>query len=258
MLTTAVSFRTITRDLDRSLQQIAAEPRVALETAYYRENIDKVRSIDDLLKDRRLFRFAMKAFGLEDMAHARAFMRKVMTEGVANPASFAKRLSDNRFVRFAETFDFARYGEFTTARAAAREGVVEAYLRQSLENRAGEENEGVRLALYFQREAPKVASAYGLLADPALYEVIKIAFGFPDALSAADIDKQAKAILDRLDLADLRNPARLDHLIARFAAAWDMRSGARPDPVLSLFGARPAGLDPDLIATLSTLKHGGS
>ena len=36
-----------------------------------------MKSIDDFMKDTRLYNYAMKAFGLDDMAYAKAFMRKV-------------------------------------------------------------------------------------------------------------------------------------------------------------------------------------
>ncbi len=259
MLTTSTTYRLITRDIDRSLAEAAVRPSVALESDYYLKHIGAVTSIDDFLKDTRLFTFAMKAFALEDMAYAKGFMRKILSEGVSAPESFANRLADDRFVAFARTFDFAADGENATATTDAGQGVVDRYVRQTLEVSAGEDNEGVRLALYFQREAPHVTSAYGLLSDPALWQVVKTVFGFPDEMANADIEKQANAVLQRLDLGDLKDPAKLDRLIARFTATWDATETSVQDPVLSLFSAssQPA-VDLDLIMTLKSLKYGGS
>ena len=259
MLTTSAIYRTITRDIDRSLAQTAARPSVALESDYYLKHIGSVTSIDDFLKDTRLFNFAMKAFGLEDMAYAKGFMRKILSDGVSDSKSLANRLADDRFVAFARTFDFATKGEETTASTDARQGVVDRYVRQSLEVSAGEDNEGVRLALYFQREAPQVSSAYGILADAALWQVVKTVFGFPDEMANADIEKQAQAVSQRLDIADLKDPAKLDRLIARFTAVWDATDTSAQDPVLSLFStsSQPT-VDLDLIMTLKSLKYGGS
>jgi hypothetical protein len=260
MLTTSATYRLITRDLDRSLDQKSAEKSVALETEYYLTNISNIKSIDDFLKNTRVFNYAMKAFGLDDMAHAKGFMRKILAEGVADSATFAKRLNDDRFLRFATVFNFARDGEATMTTAAAGQGVADTYVRQVLEISAGQENEGVRLALYFLREAPKVKSPYELLGDPALWEVVKTVFGFPDEMANADIDKQAAAVLQRLDIADLRDPTKLDRLIARFTAVWDATEVTTQDPILSLFdvAAPSATVDFELILTLNNLKHGGS
>ncbi|CAN5197782.1 DUF1217 domain-containing protein [soil metagenome] len=260
MLTTSAAYRLATRDLPRTLERTQAEPSVALETKYYLDNIGAVKSIDDLVKNTRLFTYAMKAFGLEDMASAKAFMRKVVAEGVSASNSFANRLADDRFVAFAQTFSFPDDGDATTSKTEAVQGVTDRYVRQSLETEAGETNDGVRLALYFLREAPTVKSAYGLLGDDALWKVIQTVFGFPDAMANADIEKQAAAVTARLDIADLKDPEKLDKLIQRFTAVWDATEVAAADPVLNLFtnSGSTTSVDLDLIMTLNSLKHGGA
>lgn len=106
MTSTLTSYRLIARDLDASLARKAVQSDVARETAYYKAHIGAVTSIDDLMGDRRLFAYAMKAYGLEDMTYAKAFMRKVITEGTGSAASFANRLADERYVAFARAFNF--------------------------------------------------------------------------------------------------------------------------------------------------------
>jgi hypothetical protein len=259
MLTTSASYRLLAKDLDRSLATTASEKPVQTATDYYLKNIGNVKSIDDLLKDTRLFKYAMKAFGLEEMDNAKAYMRKVLTEGVSDPKSFANRLNDQRFVQFATAFNFAADGESTTSTAAATTDVVSRYVRQTMEDEDGDDNEGVKLALYFQREAPNVKSAYELLGDAALYKVVQTIFGFPDEMSNADIEQQAKMITDRLDISDLKDPDKLKKLIDRFTVMYDVTENTQTDPILSLFDSSAASASSlDLIMTLNNLKHGGS
>lgn len=258
MVTTYDSYRLLTRNLDRTLKLKAAEPMVALETKHFLETIPKIKSIDDFLKNTRVFNYAMKAHGLEEMAYAKAYMRKVLTEGITDKTAFANRLNDQRFTDFATAFDFDTYGALTTSRTAARQEVVDKYVRQSLEVDAGVENEGVRLALYFKREAPKVKSVFGLMADAALWKVVKTVYGFPTEMGNADIDKQAAAVKKRLDIASLSDPAKLDRLVQRFTARWDMDQVASASPVLSLFntsGYSTVGSGVGL--SLLTLRYGG-
>ncbi len=138
--------------------------------------------------------------------------------------------------------------------------VVDLYTRQTLETDAGQDNEAVRLALYFQREAPTVKSVYGLLADTALWTVVQKAFGFPDSMASADIELQAKAVAQKVDIADLSDPAKVEKLITRFAAAWDAENVTTADPILALFNSTgsQASVDYDLLYALTSLKHGGS
>ena len=260
MQTTLQTYLSITNNLDRSLATTASEASVATATTYYKAHIGDVKSIDDFMKDTRLYNYAMKAFGLDDMAYAKALMRKVLTEGVSDSSSFANKLSDDRFVKLATTFNFAADGEQTTQSTAVQQDVVDLYTRQTLETQAGQDNTAVQLALYFQREAPNVKSVYGLLADTALWTVVKTIFGFPDSMSNADIELQAKAVSQKLNIADLSDPAKLDKLITRFAAAWDAQNSTTSDPILALYNntGQGATVDFDLLATLVSLKHGGS
>ena len=127
----------------------------------------------------------MKAFGLEDMTYAKAFMRKVLDEGIDKRDSFANSLTDQRYREFVETFNFARYETTTTIFDRTRQGTVDRYVRQTLEEDAGAQNEGVRLALYFERKASRASvSAYSILADPALLKVVQTALGIPASASA--------------------------------------------------------------------------
>ncbi|MEH0071265.1 hypothetical protein V6L77_14490 [Pannonibacter sp. Pt2-lr] len=86
MISTLFQYQLVTRDLNRTLENTAKEPQVKRETEYYLKNIENIKTIDDFLKDTRIFKYAMKAFGLEDMDYAKAFMKKALEEGsIAEP-----------------------------------------------------------------------------------------------------------------------------------------------------------------------------
>jgi hypothetical protein len=337
LLNTFTSYQLIARDVPKALDRIENQPLVDRETKYYLENIVKVTSIDAFVKDDRLFRYAMKAHGLEDMAYARAFMVKALKEGVASPDSFANKLTDKRYAEFVTTFNFAARGELATvynkaqhevpknyaiqadiagvdpeseyvknetnfylanigkvksvgelmanqrlltfAMAAygldsatenmdyieeildggtrdpqspanlaadksytafvaafdfeglgetattssrAQQPAVEKFLRQTLEEDAGKQNEGVRLALYFERKAPELTDFYQVLADPALAKVIRTALGLPASFASADIDKQVQLFESRLDIADFADPEALGKFLTRFTSLWEV------------------------------------
>jgi hypothetical protein len=249
----------ITADLDRSLSNTAKKPDVARESAYYLSKIEDVKSIDDFMADDRLYRFAMKAFGLGDMAYAKAYMRKVLTEGVDDPDSFANKLADTRYRDFATAFNFKQYGATATVFDRTRQGTVDRYVRQTLEEDAGQQNEGVRLALYFQRKASTITSAYSILADPALLKVVQTAYGLPASMSLADLDQQAKMITSRLHISDLSDPDKLETFLKRFTSLWEIENPSAPPLVPSIIlGQSPtATIGQDLLTALQKLKLGG-
>lgn len=261
MLTTSDSYRQISQNLTRSLTALAREPQVARESAYFLENIGDIKSVDDFMKNDRIYRYAMKAFGLEDMGYAKAFVRKVLTEGVSDPKAFANTLTDVRFKDLAKTFNFADRGEAATDSPDARQGTVDRFVRLSLEQRSGEQNEGVRLALYFARKAPGLTNAMGLLADRALFKVAQTALGFAPETALMDVDKQAAMYEKRIDVADFRDPKKLDAFITRFTTMWELNNRSTPQSSLSLApfitSSPTIGISGDVLASLNSLKLGG-
>ncbi|ADZ72272.1 DUF1217 domain-containing protein [Polymorphum gilvum] len=260
MISTLLQYQMVSTNMTRSLDTVASEPTVRRESEYYLANIGKAKSIDDFLGDDRLFKYAMKAFGLQDMDYAKAFMRKVLEEGTDDRNSFANKLADDRYRQFAETFNFTRYGDAATAFTRAQQGVVDAYVRQSLEIQNGESNEGVRLALYFSRKAETIDSAYDILADRALAQVVYAALGLPDEFAMADVDKQAAFIEKRLDLEDFKDPQAVEAFLKRFTTMWDLAKGppqaSVPNLILSGSSAT-VGVGQDILTSLQGLKLGG-
>jgi hypothetical protein len=258
VLTATASFRIINQNLERSLKTTAEKPDVKRQSDYYLAHIRDAKSIDDFISNNQLFTYAMKAHGLADMTYAKAFMRKVLEEGIDDPDSFANKLSDKRYKEFVETFNFKRYGETATAFDRTQQGTVDKYYRQTLEEDVGVQDEGVRLALYFQRKAPNVESILGLLADPALLRVTQVALSLPPATGALDIDKQVALIGRKLEVEDLKDPAKLDKLLVRFTSLWEAQK--QPDfsaSAAALIGGNSFGISGDLLASIQNLRLGG-
>lgn len=236
MIGTLTSYRMLTRDPARSLQNIASDRMVQRETAYYEANISKIKSVDDFVKDRRIYAYALRAFGMSDLIDSRALIRKVLEGGIDDTRSLANSLADPRFRELTETFNFSRYGATTTSFTRTQKGTVDRFLRTTLEETAGQTNEGVRLAMYFERKAPTIKSLYQVLADKALYKVVETALSLPPSLPSVGIEKQAAFIGSKLDIADLKDPAKLTKFLERFANLWDLASNAQAaNPALQLF-----------------------
>ena len=239
MNTTYADYMLIARDAAKATRQIARQPQIAREVDYYLTKIGSVKSAEEFVADRRLLSVALSAFGLGDMVYAKAFVKKLLAEGTADPGAFANRLADQRYLDFAKTFDFKQFGPATTAFSAAQKGIADRYVRQNLESQAGAANEGVRLALYFTRKAPEVQNAVGILADKAMTQVVKTMLGLPESFSLYSIDKQIAILERRLDIDDFKKPERLQKHVERFAALWDAgRTSPQSAMIAGLFGSQ--------------------
>ncbi|MBO4224002.1 DUF1217 domain-containing protein [Bradyrhizobium neotropicale] len=106
MVSTYASYNSVVRNLQQSLTRVAQQADVTRSAAYYKENIGKIKTVDEFLKNDRLYQYAMKAYGLEDMIYAKAFMKKVLESNLLDANSFANKLTDKRFRDFASAFSF--------------------------------------------------------------------------------------------------------------------------------------------------------
>jgi hypothetical protein len=131
------------------------------------------------------------------------------------------------------------------------------YMRQTLEEDAGKTNEGVRLALYFQRKAPNITSWYDVLADTALASVVRTSLGLPDSFATADIDKQVQLFEQKLDISDFTDPEKLGKFLTRFTSMYeiDHPTSTAVSSVSVLF-AQPTsvGISTDLMMAMQQLK----
>jgi hypothetical protein len=264
MLSTIADYTRLTKDLGKSLTQVAQQPDVSRDTDYFLSHIGNVKTVDDFLKDYKLYSYAMKAYGLSDMTYAKAFMRKVLTEGVSDKDAFANKLSDTRYREFATAFNFAANGANATQTTQATTGTATQYVTQTMEQNAGDQNEGLRLALYFTRKASSITNSYQILADKALTQVVQAAFGWSPTVSSGDIDAQAKMITSKINFTDFQDPAKVTKFVQRFAAMWDATqaqtdsNGNSTNPALILIGgaSTTSSMDTDMLTKLQSIRFG--
>ncbi len=236
------------------------------ESQYYDRTILTVSSVDQLLKDQRLKAYIVKAYGLGTDASDDT-LRRVLTSDQLDQRSFVNKSNNAAYKALAADFNFNSDG--TVARSAVglaqdKVDVVRTqalYYRQKVEADAGSENEGVRLALYFERKASSITSAYSILADKALLKVAQTALGLPASMSLLDIDRQADLLAKRIDLADFKDPSKVQAFLSTFAAKWeiDNSTATSQSPAALLIGQpTEAFVSVDLLSSLQTLKLGGA
>ncbi|WP_398470615.1 DUF1217 domain-containing protein [Tardiphaga sp.] len=222
----------------RELRKTAEE-----EAAYYQNHIDDVKTVKDLLADRKLLDIILVSKGLEPDKVTTADLREMFNSDLDDPKSFVNTQTDPRFAEIVSSFNFDDNGDVVRVPKfgpQTRDQFLETqrkFLQQTLETQEGQSNPGVRLAIYFERKAPGITSAYDIIADKALGEVFRTAFSLPDNIGAMDVDQQAKLVEKYLDLNDLSDPAKLKKLLNRFSALYDIKNGTAiaSSPVVTLF-----------------------
>lgn len=234
------------------------------EAKYYSIQMQKVDSVKEFLSDPRLVAVVLEANGIDPTSVDAEFMANIFTSDLDDPDSFVNQQADRSYRKMVASFNFNAEGLVVRpddAQIQSRRCIyetIDSYIRQQLEEEAGNDNAGVRLALYFERMAQTISSPYDLLADDALFQVFKVLFQLPEEVGSADIDAQAGMIERYLDLKDLQDPEKVSKMIVKFAVLYDLENQSTSSSALSvLTGSGSAGISADLMLSLAQLRTGG-
>ena len=228
--------------------QVKVKAQAQKDATDYQQSIGDIDSVSDLLANKKMVDFILVAKGLDPAKVTTAYLKKIFASDLNDPKSFANTESDSRFAEIAASFNFDSKGNVArlpTVGPQKRDQFLATqknFIEQSLEQQQGDTNPGVRLALYFQRMAGHITSAYDILADKALSEVFRTTFDLPDQMASMQIDQQAKIVAKYLNIKDLGDPAKVAKLLSRFSAMYDARNASQTySPVLDLFQGSSSG-----------------
>ncbi|MDA9398396.1 DUF1217 domain-containing protein [Bradyrhizobium sp. CCBAU 45389] len=245
-------------------QQKAVREQAQKDATAYQEAIAGIDSVSDLLANRKMVDFILVAKGLDPKKVSTDYLKKIFASDLNNPRSFANTESDPRFAEIAASFNFDSKGDVARLAMIGPQKQVQLretqanYLQQSLEQQQGDTNPGVRLALYFQRKAGEITSAYDILADKALSEVFRTTFNLPDSMAAMPIDQQAKFVDKFMKIKDLSDPAKVEKLLGRFSAMYDVKNsqsiGQGQSPLLNLFQGSSSGISDSTYLAIAKLR----
>lgn len=256
--TGVVGFKLLSRTEAAQREAFARQPQVARDVEYFKEKIGEVKTAADLVADPRLYRVALGAFGLDEEAYKRAFMRRILDEGTENPDALANRFVDPRYKEIADAFGFGNLTGAKTGWTDFAKNVTDAYRERQFEIAVGEQDEPLRLALNFRREIAAYANKkdpdgngwFSIMGSQPLRAVFEGAFGLSPSFGQLDVDRQKAELQDfnlkvfgskSLDV--FRDEATVEKAIERFLVRKSIESG-------------PSASTPG-VAALTLLQSGG-
>jgi hypothetical protein len=226
-----LGWRFLDRTLETQQSTFAASQPVARATDYFRENIVKVRTAEDLVADRQLLSVALGAFGLDDDINSTAFIRKVLEDGTLSDDALANRLSDNRYAEFSRAFGFGDLSAPKTGLSTFAADIIGRFETQQFARAVGQQDNDLRLAMNIRtgiedivaRNSTNTGQWFSIMGNAPLREVFQTALGLPSSIASIDVDRQrdifeerAQAVLGSGELADFADPAQQEKLIRMF------------------------------------------
>ncbi|WP_271949615.1 DUF1217 domain-containing protein [Ruegeria faecimaris] len=228
-----VGWRFLQRTYEGQLNSFSSSSVNEREATYFRENIGKVQTAEDLVSDRRLLQVALGAFGLESDIDNRYFIQKILSDGTSADDALSNRLSDKRYREFSEAFGLGPGEIRRTILSTFMEDIARDNVTSRFEVAVGEQDESMRISLYAQHALAELASQdssgdtkwFDLMGLPPLRKMMETALGLPSSFGQLDIDKQLEVFKDRLsnltgsdDLAQFADEEAIGDLTDRYLA----------------------------------------
>ncbi|MCA9772347.1 MAG: DUF1217 domain-containing protein [Myxococcales bacterium] len=229
---TTSALKLIDRTEDRQIEQIRKSPEHARAISIFRERMRDVETVDDLMKDRDLYVFVMRAFDLEDQIFGKGLIKKALESDINDKTSLISRLTDPRIKELYKTLDFREGGKlnFNTLSSRWREEMVDRYLERQFINSHKESNAPVGEILEFRKKAPGINSWYDVFKDKPLYAFMRTALGVPESVVKLDIDKAADWFERKFPLEGFKDPKQLAKLERQYSALSDTANGVGGAP----------------------------
>jgi len=236
-------WRFMQRTQESQQAAFVASPALDREVTYFKENISKIESVEDLLNDFTLFKVALGAFGLEDNVADKFFFKKVLEEGTETDGAFALQLTDTHYRELSEAFGFGNAGGPRIGESDFAQKITEAYEVRQFEKAVGDADDSMRLALNLEREIggyatgafPETVGWFEVMANAPMREVFETAFGLPTSIGTLDIDRQRelfqdanKRVFGSMSLDVFQDPENVDKLLRNFFAQEQINSGPGP------------------------------
>ena len=241
----------LNRTMAKQTAAFVKSPEVKRDEDYFRANIGKINSAEQLVADRRLLKVALGAFGLDADINNKAFIEKILKDGTLNTGALGNKLADKQYLKFSAAFGF---GDFATPRSKLSDfpdKILAAYRARQFEAAVGNQDGDLRLALNAKRELGTLATKasteavkwFGILGNAALKQVFSKALGLPASIGAVDLDQQLQVFQDKAaavfgdkTVSQFTDPAKVETLIRRFLVR------AQADAVSSSSGSGAAAL----------------
>ena len=156
---TGWTFLQRTIDTQKELHANSAEAK--RDEAYFRENIGKIGSAEELVADYRLLKVALGAFGLGDDINNRYFIQRVLSDGTTSDSAISSKLADKTYARLSAAFGFGAGETPLNKMEGFADALLTSWKDRQFEAAVGEQDETLRLALNAKRELADLASRAG-------------------------------------------------------------------------------------------------
>ncbi|WP_169543142.1 DUF1217 domain-containing protein [Sneathiella aquimaris] len=225
---------------DAHMRLFEAQPTTARDIEKFKEDIVKITSVEELMKNRTLLGVTLSAFQLESEIDKTAFVKKMLTEDPESDDSLVNKLVEPRWTKLSKALYPLNSDPAFFQNEKNVDAILEGYKTNEFEKFEGTNAPGVREAMYFKRIAGDVTEIPQVLADKSLMTVVRVGLGLPESFQSLTYEQQKTRLAKEVDIEDFADPAKIDKMIERYLIMTEINNtDAASNPMLTLF--QPVG-----------------
>ena len=234
-------WRFLQATYDNQFKAFTQSAELQRDVDYFRENLAKITTAEELVADRRLLSVALGAYGLQDDINNHAFIQKILEDGTTADDALANRLADDRYKDFSAAFGFGPQEVQRTKLNYFAEEIIVRFEAQSFEVAVGEQDDTMRIALYGARTLEEMAVEdksenalwYNVMGESPLRKLFETALGLPSGIGSVDLDRQLGIFKDKAlrmfgddSIAQFSDPEKREKLVTAYMARVQINQNA--------------------------------
>ena len=224
------------------IAQAAAQPSTARDIATFRAKVAAATDPATLLKDPTVLKVLLTANGLGDQAAYPALAQKALLSNTTDTSALANKLSNTAWKTTAATFDFANKGLSILKTPSVIDTIANGYAEVQWRDALNATTPGLSNALDFKDQASGITSVDQILGSATLRTVVTTALGIPQEIAYQDLGAQEKAISDRLDISQFKNPKFVATFTDRYLLAANGSSSSGSSATIEQLAVSARGL----------------
>ncbi len=241
--TPAQALQIAEKNQTQDIKATAAQPEVKRAINAFSAGVTAAKSVNQLLANPAVMRVLLTANGLGDQVAYTALAQKALQSDLSNPKSLANTLTDTRWKKVTQTYDFAHKALSIIQQPQVISTIANAYAEVTWRKSLDATTPGLSNALTFRSEAATIGSVYQILGDPVMRTVVTTALGIPLEIAFQPLEAQEKAISTRLDITKFKDAKFVESFVQRYLVAANTNgTNSTTTPDISTLAGQSRGL----------------
>lgn len=190
-------WKVLERSMTRQKTAYAQSSQVKLVSKYFSDNASKIRDVDDLIGDQKIFSVVLTAFGLDSDIKNKYFIKKILTSDPDDKNSFVNRISDKKYLDMCKALAFPSSLD-EGWKGLDIERILGKYVEKSFAKNVGLQHPEIEIVLNGRRELQDLVESsvtdnakwYHIISSKSLRTVFAGAYGLTAGFSGLSVDRQ--------------------------------------------------------------------